>query len=69
MANAKATNQAIKDAVKEAVAESLCEQRELLHEVLTEVLEDFALAESIREGRKSAPVSRDAVMRALRSKE
>lgn len=68
MTRAQANNRVIKKVVKEAIAETLHEQRELLQEVFTEVLEDFALAESIREGRKTAAVSRDAVFRVLRSR-
>ncbi len=68
MAQTKTNERAIKQAVKEALAETLQEQRGLLREVFAEVLEDFALAEAVREGRKTAVVSRDAVLRTLRSK-
>lgn len=68
MAQAKANERAIKQAVKEALAETLHEQRALLREVFTEVLEDFALAEAIHEGQKTARVRRSAVFRTLRGK-
>jgi hypothetical protein len=68
MAQAKANQRSIKQAVKEALTETLHEQRDLLHEVFAEVLEDFALVEAIDEGRKTAFVSRDAVVRTLRGK-
>ena len=58
----------LEERMRELVAQSVRDQRELLHEIMTEALEDFALAGSIREGRKTAPVSRDAVMRTLRGK-
>lgn len=51
--------------LKEALAETLHEQRELLCEVFAEVLEDFALAEAIREGRRTERVDRDEVFDAL----
>ncbi len=57
-----------KQALKEALAETLQEQRELLHEVFAEALEDFALAEAIREGRKTKMVTRDEVFGVLQSK-
>lgn len=64
----KLGNRALKQAVKEALAETLHEQRELLHEVFTEVLEDLALAEAIREGRKTKKVAPGEVFRLLRAK-
>lgn len=66
MAQLTANERQFKQAVKEALAEVLLEQRELLHSVVAEVLEDFAVAEAIREGRKTGTVSRTAVMRTLR---
>jgi hypothetical protein len=68
MAQAAINERVIKQAVKEALAETLREQRDLLLDVFAEVLEDFALAAAIQEGRKTAPVSRDALVRALRGK-
>ena len=61
-----ATRGTLKRTLKEALAETLHEQRELLQDVFSQVLEDFALAEAIREGRKSKPVSRTEVFKTLR---
>lgn len=56
-----------KQLLKEALAETLREQRGLFHEIFAEVLEDMALAEAIRQGRETEPVSRDAIFQALES--
>lgn len=63
---------ALKQLLKEALAETLVEQRDLLHDSFAEVLEaavieDVALAESIREGQDTEPVSRDAIFQVLES--
>jgi hypothetical protein len=68
MAETQLDRRALKQALKDAVAETLRDERGLLREVVTEALEDFALAEAIRQGRKTDPVSRDAVFRTLRGK-
>jgi hypothetical protein len=57
----------LKEALKEALVESLDEERAWWREVFAEVLEDFALAEAIRQGRKTKRVARCAVDRALRA--
>ena len=59
----------LKKALKEALAETLHEERALLHEVFAEVLEDFALAETVREGRQTEPIGRNEVFDILQSKE
>ena len=59
MAQVQSNEEALKQAVKDAFAETLYEQREFLHNIFAEVLEDFALAESIREGRETKFVARD----------
>jgi hypothetical protein len=59
---------ALKSAMKEALVEVLQEQRHLLLDVFAEVLEDFALAEAIREGRKSKVAEREEVFRVLEGK-
>ncbi len=56
-----------KQLLKEVLAETLREQRDLLHEVFAEVIEDMALAEAIRQGRETEPVSRDAIFQVLES--
>ncbi len=58
---------AFKQLLKEALSETLREQRDLLHEVFAEVIEDMALAEAIRQGRETEPVSRDSILRVLES--
>ena len=57
-----------KQLLKEALAETLREQRDLLHEVFAEVIEDMALAEAIRQGRETEPVSRDSILRVLENR-
>jgi hypothetical protein len=61
-------NEALKQALKEGPAETLHEQRELLHGIFAEVLEDFALAEAIREGRRTEHIERDEVFDILEDK-
>ena len=68
MAQVTWNEQTLKRAVKDALVEALQEQRELLSDVLAEVLEDFALAEAVREGRKSKIVDREDVFQALQGK-
>ena len=53
----------LKRLLKESLVETLHEQREVLHEVFAEALEDFAMAEAIRIGRETEPVSREEVFR------
>ena len=65
MAQVDPNNEAMKQALKEALTETLHEQRQLLHEVFAEVLEDFALVETIREGRQTERVERDEVFDVL----
>jgi len=57
---------ALKNAVKAALAEGLREHREDLRDLVAEVIEDVALANAIREGEKTKPVSRAAILRALK---
>lgn len=56
-----------KKVLKEALAETLHEQRDLLHEIFAEVVEDMALAEAIRQGQETEPVSRQAILQVLES--
>lgn len=55
----------LKETLKEAVAEALSERRELFYELMAEVIEDFALGNAIEEGKDSASVSEDEVLKAL----
>ena len=69
MAQAKANELARSNRPSKKRSRRLCtSSSNLLHEVFAEVLEDFALTEAVREGRKTAVVSRDAVLRTLRGK-
>jgi hypothetical protein len=68
MATIPSNPSALKRALKEALVETLHEQRGLLEEVFAEVLEEFAMAEAIRQGRKSGSVSRGTVLRTLGAK-
>jgi hypothetical protein len=58
--------QRLKQMMKEALVETLHEQRELLQEVIAEVVEDFALAEAIREGKKTKLIPRERVFKLLK---
>lgn len=55
----------LRETLKEVLIETLREQRDLLYEVFAEVLEDHALAEAIREGQETEPVSREEVFALL----
>jgi hypothetical protein len=66
MATNHVSDDALKQALKSALSEALHEQRDLLYEVFAEVLEDYAVAEAIREGRKSKVTTRDEVLRIIR---
>jgi hypothetical protein len=59
----------LKQAVKEVLAEKFAQDREWLHGVVAEVLEDMAMAEAIRQGRKSKFVRRDQVFHILEGAE
>ena len=52
--------------LRQAMAENLRDHRDEFRDLLAEVIEDVSLASAIREGEKSKPVKRDAVLRALR---
>jgi hypothetical protein len=59
------TQATLTKSLKQALAETLRENREEVRDILAEVIEDVALASAIREGEKSKPIKRDAVMKAL----
>ena len=67
MTSTELRSPAFRQLLKEALSEALREQRDLLHEVFAEVIEDLALAEAIRQGRETEPVSRDAIFQVLES--
>jgi hypothetical protein len=62
------TESNLKQMLTDALAETLREQRELLQEVFADVFEELALAEAIREGRKSKPAARKEVFGILQGK-
>jgi hypothetical protein len=68
MAQSTLNDPDFKQALKEAFVAAIQEQRELLHEVFADVLEDFALAEAIREGKRTKPATRAEVTRILQGK-
>ncbi len=51
--------------IRQALTESLRENRDVVRDLLAEVLEDVALAHAIEQGRKTKPVKRATVMKAL----
>ncbi len=53
--------------LKAAIAETIRENPELMREVIAEALEDIALAEAIREGRKTKMTTWTEVRKVLRS--
>jgi hypothetical protein len=59
------TEAALARTVKLALVQGLRENRDAFRDLLAEVIEDIALASAIREGEKSKPVKREAVMKAL----
>lgn len=65
----QANKDALKQVLKEALVETFQEQRDMFRDVFAEALEDFALAEAIREGRKTRKASREDVFRILRGGE
>ena len=62
------TESALKKAIKQAVIEVVREERQLLTDALVEAMEEVALLSAVRMGEKSKPVSRQAVLRALRGR-
>lgn len=65
MASPTITPDALKKAMKEALVETLTEQRELFAGVMAEALEELALAEAIKEGQQTEPVSRTDIFELL----
>lgn len=51
--------------MKRALAQGLRDNRDAVRDLLAEVLEDVAMAHAIEQGRKTRPVQRAAVMKAL----
>ena len=59
------TQAALTQSLKRAFRETLNENRDAVRDLLAEVIEDVSLANAIRAGEKSKPVSRAAVLKAL----
>lgn len=51
--------------IREALAQGLRDNRDAVRDLLSEVLEDIALAHAIEQGRKTKPVKRASVIKAL----
>ena len=51
--------------LKQAFTESLRDNRDAVRDMLAEVIEDVVLSNAIREGEKSKPVKRQAVLKVL----
>ena len=51
--------------IKQALVDGLRENRDAVRDILAEVIEDLAIVNAIREGEKSKPVKRAAVIKAL----
>ena len=58
----------LKMLVKAAVVEVLEERRDLIRDAVAEAVEDLGMVQAIKEGSRSAPISRDVVFRILRKR-
>ena len=59
------TQDSLTRSVSQALTNALRENRDAVRDLLAEVMEDVALANAIERGKKTKPVARAAVMRAL----
>jgi hypothetical protein len=59
------TQASLTRSLKEAFTQTLHENRDAVRDLLAEVIEDVALVNAIREGEKTKPVKKDAVLKAL----
>jgi hypothetical protein len=59
------TQETLSRGIKQAMLQGLRDNRDAVRDLLAEVLEDIALANAIREGERTRPVSRESVKRAL----
>ena len=59
------TQASLTRSLKEAFTQTLRDNRDAVRDLLAEVIEDVALVNAIREGEKTKPVKKDAVMKAL----
>ena len=58
----------LKKLLKAAVVEILEERRDLVRDAFAEAVEDLGMIQAIKEGSRSAPVSRDEVFHILRKR-
>ena len=58
----------LKELLKAAVIEVLEERRDLVRDALAEAVEDLGMVQAIKEGSRSALISRDEVFRILRKR-
>lgn len=59
------TQAAFTRSLKQAITQTLRENRDEVRDLFAEVLEDVGMMNAIREGEKSKPVKRQAVLKAL----
>ncbi len=57
----------LKDLLKEAIIELLSERKEEFIDLFSEVLEDFLMAEAIKKGLKTKNVTKEEVIKILKS--
>jgi len=65
MSSITVDDQTLRALLKEALIEVLRERPALLEDVLAEVIEDLGLSLAIKEGQRTALVSKDEVLKAL----
>jgi len=58
----------LKKLLKAAMVEVLEERTDLVRDALAEAIEDLGMVQAIKEGSRTAPVSRSAVFRILRKR-
>lgn len=64
--NAPMTQASLTRSLKDAIEQTLIENRDSVRDLLAEVMEDVAFAHAIRQGERSKPVKKQAVMNALK---
>lgn len=55
----------IKELMKLSFVELFQERKDLLYDLVAEIVEDIAMAQAIKEGEQTSPVSREEVFRSL----
>jgi hypothetical protein len=59
------TQASLNRSIRQALAQGLRDHRDAVRDLMAEALEDVALAHAIEQGRKTKPVKRETVMKAL----